>query len=359
MIDKDALKNNLTKKDIEQIVLDLGGSPPSKDYNDNLIFNTICHNPPNQGKFKLYYYDNSKMFTCYTDCGESFDIYELVKKIYNNYSFLNCVHYVYSYKSNDSSFQSNLPQITRIDDWKFIKRYEKKQNGLVKLPSLNKNLLDKFMDRYNEEWIREGISIETMKKFGIKHCPIENKIIIPHYDKDGDLVGIRGRALDPQEAEKRKYAPVKVQNKLCNHPVSFNLYGLNFNKDNIIKNNKIIIFEGEKSVMKCEHLLPENFSVAVGGSNLSRHQRELILSLQIEEVIIAFDKMWKDKNDIETKRKSFNKIKKCGMMLSPYMRTYAIVDNKDLLEEGEAPCDRGYFIFNELLKNKKEITTAI
>ena len=50
---------------------------------EKAIFPTVCHNniddnPSN----KLYYYNNSKLFTCYTECDHSFDIVELLQKIY-------------------------------------------------------------------------------------------------------------------------------------------------------------------------------------------------------------------------------------------------------------------------------------
>ena len=42
-----------------------------------IIFPTCCHNLTG-GSPKLYYYKNSKLFKCYTQCGDSFDIFELI-----------------------------------------------------------------------------------------------------------------------------------------------------------------------------------------------------------------------------------------------------------------------------------------
>ena len=43
---------------------------------------TVCHNLiDDTGSMKLYYYDNNKLCHCYTECGESFDIIELVQKV--------------------------------------------------------------------------------------------------------------------------------------------------------------------------------------------------------------------------------------------------------------------------------------
>ena len=48
------------------------------------MFPTICHNESSEdASLKLYYYDNSKLFKCYTGCPEeSFDIYALFEKRY-------------------------------------------------------------------------------------------------------------------------------------------------------------------------------------------------------------------------------------------------------------------------------------
>lgn len=72
--------------ELEQIydLLELWGGEPEY-VKTGIISQTICHNPPGEGSRKLYYYENSKLFKCYTDCVDSsFDIFDLcirVKKI--------------------------------------------------------------------------------------------------------------------------------------------------------------------------------------------------------------------------------------------------------------------------------------
>ena len=73
-----------------------------------------------------------------------------------------------------------------------------------------------------------------MDKYQILYSPVQNKIIIPHFDVNGRLVGIRGRALDEWEIENiGKYMPVQVEGVWYSHPLSFNLYGLFQNRKNI------------------------------------------------------------------------------------------------------------------------------
>ena len=80
---KDEIKNNLTIEQIYELVAELGGEPIMTNLGNSFVAKTICHNKFGEGSHKLYYYDNTKLFQCYTDCGASFDIFELVTKVKN------------------------------------------------------------------------------------------------------------------------------------------------------------------------------------------------------------------------------------------------------------------------------------
>ena len=46
-----------------------------------LICPTICHNPIHEAEsMKLYWYQNNKIFRCYTECNEAMSIFELYKR---------------------------------------------------------------------------------------------------------------------------------------------------------------------------------------------------------------------------------------------------------------------------------------
>ena len=74
--DKVEVRKALTIDNIFEILNEWGGDP---EYTDTgIIAQTICHNAPGEGSRKLYYYENSGLFHCYTGCAEpSFDIFEL------------------------------------------------------------------------------------------------------------------------------------------------------------------------------------------------------------------------------------------------------------------------------------------
>ena len=79
---KDELKESLTVDQIFNFLEEYGGEPEYTSF--GIISRTICHNLPQEGSRKLYYYDNTKLFKCYTGCDSTFDIFELFIKIKKN-----------------------------------------------------------------------------------------------------------------------------------------------------------------------------------------------------------------------------------------------------------------------------------
>ena len=79
----EVVKENLTHQDIIQLIRHF--FPGFNDYIETdsyLILPTICHNLNiDEASKKLYYYDNTKLFFCYTHCDSSFDIFDLIQKM--------------------------------------------------------------------------------------------------------------------------------------------------------------------------------------------------------------------------------------------------------------------------------------
>ena len=89
---KDEIKQSLTIDQVTDYLNELGGEPLQQG--DNILTaKTICHCGETH---KLYYYNNTHLFRCYTDCEEdSFDIFELVMKNKNSkHIFINLAIYI-------------------------------------------------------------------------------------------------------------------------------------------------------------------------------------------------------------------------------------------------------------------------
>lgn len=243
-IDLQKLRESLTNEQIINIVTKLGADRYNETDN-TIVFPTICHNEDSgDASMKLYYYKKSCMFHCYTECSENFDIIDLIKKVYKikniEFDFYNVINRLA--ELNQCDFFSETGSQKYINN---VATNDLKKE--IELPVYDEKIMDLFRFYPTVEWLQDGITVETMKKFNIKYYDYKNKIVIPHYDINNNLIGLRGRSLDKEDIKNfGKYMPLKIENILYSHPLSFNLYGINFNKEDIKKYKKAIIFEGER-----------------------------------------------------------------------------------------------------------------
>ena len=193
---------------------------------------------------------------------------------------------------------------------------------------------------------------EAMDRFNILYSISQNKIIIPHYDINNRLVGIRGRALDEWEIENiGKYAPVKIEQIWYKHPLSLNLYGLNINKENIKKNHICYIVEAEKSVLEADSFSIPNCCVAICGSNFNKYGLKLLLKeCAPSEIVLCLDNEEKPNED-----KYFNKLYSICKKYSNYCNFSFVYDRKHLTDYKDSPTDKGEAIFKELLKGRVKV----
>ena len=355
------LKLKITIGDVVKI-LELLGSPLCSNIGDTekLIFKTVCHHGDSN---KLWYYIDSKMFHCYTECSESFDIIELVCRS-KEITFREAIAWIcnqLNYQDQKIGFGlENKKNI--ISDWEFLNNLpidmsSKKNN--VEFDFYNDNILNTFQDKYYQGWINEGISIESMKKYKIKYSVIQQKIVIPHYSINNELLGIRGRTLDNEEAELYgKYTPIKIGDIQYSHPLSQNLYGLNKNKGAIKKKRKVMLVESEKGVLQTDTMFgEENFTLALCGNKLSNFQRDIILDLGVEEVIIALDRQYEEVDSEEYFKWSKHIRKKIIDKLAPYVKVFVVWDTGNILKYKESPTDVGKEKLLCLMKNKVWVGT--
>ena len=338
--------NELQDKDVINLLLSLGADR-YKETADAIIFPTICHNvDAAEASMKLYYYKNTKLFYCYTADG-GMNIFKLLEHIYKTreieYDWYNDIYLPIincTPGKGIEGFTSSRPELLK-------NKYEKRKRNII-LPEYPEGVLDVFIKEYPSQWLEEGISKEAMDKFNIKFSISQNKIIIPHYDVNNRLVGIRGRALNEWEVENiGKYMPVQIEQIWYKHPLSLNLYGLNKNLQAIKQNKKVFIFEAEKSVLQFESFNQPNCAVAVCGSSLNKFQLDILIrECSPDEFVICFDRE-KEEGD-----KYFNKLWKICEKYHNYGNFSFIYDREGLLELKDSPSDKGEDVFNKLLDRR-------
>lgn len=255
MYNKDEIKESLTIEQVFDLVSELGGEPHPIIHNSYFISKTICHNTLGEGSYKLYYYDNSHLFKCYTDCDDSFDIFELVAKVKKNndnseWSLPKCIAFVGNYFRIFNDYETSFDEENKIEDWNIINAYSRKKIDNIykidKLKTYDDKIINFLPSPIISPWEQEGIARKVIKNRNIKYDPVTESIIIPHYNKEGELVGIRKRTLIKELELYGKYTPAYLNRILYNHPLSFNLYNLNNSKNAIKVLQKAIVYEGKR-----------------------------------------------------------------------------------------------------------------
>ena len=355
---KDTLKENLTIEEVFDLVSELGGEPTMG--NGLFTARTICHGGDSH---KLYYYSNTRLFHCYTGCGDaSFDIYELVLKVnknagIQNFSLSRAITFVakyFGYTADTFNFEDNQEA---SEDWKIINNYkrnkEKNQPQIIELKTYDNKVLRYLPRPHIIPWEEEGISFDIIESRGICYDPINEGIVIPHYDINGNLIGIRERTIIKENEIYGKYRPAIIGGKMYNHPLGFSLYNLNNSKKAISQFKKVIVFEGEKSCLKYASYFGQDadISVACCGSSLINYQVKLLLSLDVKEIIIAFDKQFQEIGDKEW-QKWVVKLKTIYNKYGGYVTVSYLFDKENLLNYKDSPIDKTSDIFLQLYKNR-------
>ena len=323
-------------------------------YDDYLVCPTICHNPIDEAEsMKLYYYYKTRNFHCYTECSENFNIITLYQKYmainHQEVSYDEALYYLRQFVEVEIK---ELPT-TEIVTWE--KEIEERQN-IITLPEVNKYALDYFVPFSHPLWEMEGIGSDVQNQFNIRFSYGTNRIIIPHYDISGRLIGIRTRAIDEEDLVYGKYRPAQIGDRMFNHQLGFNLYGIWEHKKAIQMTKRAIIYEGEKSVLKDSAFYgPYSVAVATCGSQLNRFQINLLIhELGVNEIILAYDKEYDEcfsEKGNEYRQKLISKCEKYRGMAD----FYYLFDEHGILDKKDAPCDKGQEQLEFLMKRRIKI----
>lgn len=349
-MDYEEIISNLDVDSVISMMEKLGADRHS-DRGAYVVFPTICHNiDASEASMKLYFYKDTKLFVCYTECG-NMSIFKFLKHYYETrqieYDWYQDIYEVVRDCSNFKGVDGFV-----VEKYKSLRdRYEVKRKE-KELPQYMPHVLDCFVQTYPQEWLDDGISKKTMDRFNISYSISQNKIIIPHYDILGRLVGIRGRALNDWEVENiGKYAPIQVEGIWYKHPLSMNLYGLDRTYMDIRRNGVCYLFESEKSVLQMDGFSIPNCSAAVCGSNFNKYQLNILMKFCApSEIVICFDK-----EELPGEEKYFNKLWNICQKYRQYCNFSFIYDREGLLNLKDSPTDKGEEVFLQLLKKRVRV----
>lgn len=224
-----------------------------------------------------------------------------------------------------------------LNDWlrEIKKKRKKSRNTIDTKPNkvIDEDILKSYLFIPYKKWVDEGININTQKEWEVGYDWSTHRVITPIRNINGELLGIKGRAMDDNEF---KYLYLYNLNK------SIELFGLHKTLPFILKEKQIILFEGYKSIFKSWQYGIKNVS-SFEGDDISLEQVNLIKSFGLDiDIVLCYDKDKKEK-DIKEQCKKF-----IGR------KVYYTLDRWNLLDDKDSPVDKGKKVFKYLLKNKKE-----
>lgn len=198
-------------------------------------------------------------------------------------------------------------------------------------------LPDNYMERYEKRldklqvWLDEGISMESLEKFNVRYDAFSDRLVYPIRNLARKIINIGGRTLDPEWKKKglRKYTYFYGWGGAMD-----TIHGLVENMDEILKKREVILFEGCKSVLLADTWGIRN-TAAILTSHLNPHQMKILARLGCR-VVFALDK--------EVSIREDHNIQK----LKDYVEVAYLWDKEDLLDEKDAPVDKGKDVFLKL-----------
>lgn len=314
---------------------------PNKDY-----YSCSNYNGNNQGavNVKNNEYLNTINWTREKEFGDNSDIITLVQ--YNkNMSFIEAVKYIHKILDLPFEFKKAKPTENKSNPlWIFEKVANRRKTiNVDDIKVLEDSLIQDYIPMLHIDWVRQGITERTRKKFGIAYSYKYKRVVIPmRYWLTGELLGFNQRTTveNYEEFNIKKYFITPT------YPKQLNLYGLYENYDTIQKAGYVVIAESEKSVLKRDSL-GDSTVVALSGKSISDEQVRILIGLNVE-IVVALD----NDVDINEARHMCNKFKNIR-------KVSYIKDFMGVLGDKDAPmdaCNKDYqFLFdNRIVYDRNE-----
>ena len=358
-IDVKKLKKSLSLAHHKQIMQALGIPAYSENKEQIIYFSGDKNKDALKGSPKLYFYKDSQIYFGYTS-SRSYDIISLVQTrlalLKQPCSFLDACQFILDTTNINPDSISRVKKEGHVYDWSNLERFVRVRKYGNQLSEYNRNIIDTLPPLYPQAWIDEGISEETMDKYQIRYYERCNQTVIPCFDDEARLVGVRVRNWDKDRVEQAKYMPLVTLDGQC---YKFNtnqvFYGINYNKPEIERTGKVIIVESEKAVMKLDtYMGRHNIALGMYGSNLGIQRRNQLLKMGVNTVSYVVDNDFIGQDD-EFFEQWREKIQHFIKLWDGFCRVEIVWDNLGLLGPKENATDRTKEVWEQLWENREII----
>ena len=258
----------------------------------------------------------------------------------------------YLIKSKDIPFKDVMNAIKQELHLDSIYNYKKKvglfggiysnisrNNGDISVTTYPEEILEQYGNTPNLLWLKDGISLNTQRKWSIGYDVESQRITMPIRTSTGEIMAVKGRA----NFELDEFTPKYLY--IVNGPMSQTLFGYSENYGSLYEND-IIIVESEKSVLKLDSWGYNNV-VALGSNSLSTTQAKLLMSLNPRCVTFMLDKSL----PLENTKRNADLLKTFCTMRQLKIRYWNWEDNLTL-DDKAAPCDDTKDEFEYILREE-------
>lgn len=358
-VDVKKLKKMLTLAHYDLILRELGIPIFSKSNTEWRCWTGDKNKDPYQGSPALVFYTDTKIFFGMT-MGRSYDCISLVQTRLNllgqTCSFLDACNWILEKTGLDPTKITKPLTNSHVYDWSELERFVRVRKYGNQLPEYNRNIINTLPPLYPQAWIDEGISEETMAKYQIRYYERCNQTVIPCFDDEARLIGVRVRNWDKDRVEQAKYMPLITLDGQC---YKFNtnqvFYGINYNKPEIERTGKVIIVESEKAVMKLDtYMGRHNIALGMYGSNLGIQRRNQLIKMGVNTVSYVVDNDFIGQDD-EFFEQWREKIQHFIKLWEGFCRIEIVWDNLGLLGPKENATDRTKEVWEQLWENREII----
>lgn len=220
--------------------------------------------------------------------------------------------------------------------------FYKKLTSNIEEPEMNMNKISKSeLDKYglvsSLKFYNDGIDFITQNSYGLGYDCMTDRITIPEWDLNGNLVGIMGRSNDPNIDYDQRWLPIIP----CSR--SYTLYGYHMNYADIQRRQRCYITESEKGPMQLATMGLNN-GLATCTKSISKTQEKYIKALRVDEVVLAYDQGLEE----EYIRHEAEKLRINNHIYKNKVG-YIFDKNGDILKGKDSPTDLGIKNFKKLI----------
>ena len=263
------------------------------------------------------------------------DIYTVIQfiKDYTLNESINLVCNICKIQYNSSKGNNRSPA------YDFLRKYVrsiKKDEIIIEDDILPESFIKRFVRVECMQYSIDGVNTQTQEKFQVCYDVLDNRVIFPIRNDEGQLLSFKGRTCCPDYKEKD--IPKFISYYPCNN--NHYLFGFYENKEIINNSDEIYVCEAEKGVMELDSIEINN-AVAVNKKIITPIQLKKLLKLG-KNIILIFDK------DV-TLEEIFTECRKFQGLCD----VYYVFDTLNILKEKQSPMDCGKEVFEHLINDCK------